>query len=196
MRFLLFGIVAFAAALVLGLGSALLVLRHGLPYVTEREGPWVSWPREGHTSADPYTKAYLAESGRLPLASTTVRYFLAREDGNGSALTANCDYKLEGGALNARWWSLALYDVDGNLIENPSHRHSINSEGMIRRGDGTYELAVSRHARPGNWLPAGDDAEQPLVLMLRIYYPGETDPEGVGKIDLDRLPKIERLSCG
>ncbi len=196
MRFLLIGIVAFAAALVLGFGSALLILRHGVPYATERQGPWVSWPQEGHTAADPYTKAYLAESGRLPLASTTVRYFIAREDASGRGLTANCEYRLEGGALNARWWSLALYDEEGNPIENPSDRHSINSEGMIRRSDGTYDVALSRTARPGNWLPAGKAAEQPLVLMLRIYYPGETDPEGIGKIDLARLPKIERLSCG
>ncbi|ODA66861.1 hypothetical protein A7A08_02158 [Methyloligella halotolerans] len=196
MRFLLFGIVAFAAALVLGFGSALLVLRHGLPYVTERHGPWVSWPSEGHTTADPYTRAYLAESGRLPLASNTVRYFSARDDDSGRGLTANCDYRLQGGALNARWWSLALYDADGELIDNPSDRHSINSEGMIRRSDGTFEVALSPHARPGNWLPAGEKSERPLVLMLRIYYPAETDPDGVGKIDLDRLPKIERLSCG
>lgn len=196
MRFLLFGIVAFAAALILGFGSALFILRHGIPYATESQGPWLSWPREGHPDADPYTKAYLAESGRLPLASTTVRYFLAREDGDGQTLTANCEYRLEGAPLDARWWSLALYDGEGDLIANPSARHSINSSGMIRRGDGTYELALARHARPGNWIPTGNAAQRDLVLLLRIYYPRETDPDGVGKIDLDRLPKIERLSCG
>jgi len=196
MRFLLIGIVAFAAALILGFGSTLLILRHGVPYATERQGPWVSWPQEGHTAADPYTKAYLAESGRLPLASTTVRYFLAREDDSGRNLSANCDYRLEGGALNAGWWSLALYDAEGDAIDNPSNRHSINSEGMIRHSDGTYDVALSPGARPGNWLPSGSDPERPLVLMLRIYYPSETNPEGIGRVDLERLPKIERLSCG
>lgn len=196
MRFLLLGIVAFAAALVLGFGSALLVLRHGIPYATERQGPWVSWPQEGHTGADPYTKAHLAESGRLPVSSTTARYFIARQDGGGRGLTGGCDYRLQGGALDADWWSLALYDEEGSLIENPSDRHSINSQGMIRRSDGTYEVAVAPLARPGNWLPSGGKREQPLVLLLRIYYPRQTGPEGLGKVDLTRLPTIERLSCG
>ena len=54
---------------------------------------------EGNPNADPYTKAHLARSGRLPLTSTTARYFLARTDSDGRELTSACEYSIEGSAL-------------------------------------------------------------------------------------------------
>lgn len=196
MRVLLIGILAFGLALFLGIGSALYAIRFGVPYATTRSGPWISWPGEGHPDADPYTRAYLARSGRLPVTSTTVRYFFATTDQNGRDLTSSCDYELEGGPLAARWWSIALYDGDGGLIANPSDRYSLNSAEMLRRSDGSYHLALARNARPENWLPAGTAPHRKLQLVLRVYDTQETNPDGIGQIDETRLPRIERLSCG
>ena len=151
--------------------------------------------REGNPNADLYTKAHLARSGRLPLTSTTARYFTASTDSQGYHLTSDCEYLIEGSALNARWWSLALYDEHGSLIENPSQRYSFNSEEAIRRSDGTYHVNLASNARPENWLPTGTAPGKKLVLMLRIYSPRDIDSSGIGQIPSDRLPKIERKAC-
>jgi hypothetical protein len=195
MRSLLHLIALFAIALLLGIGSAWYMIERGSPLTTKRVGPWASWMSEGNPNADPYTKAHLARSGRLPLTSTTARYFLARTDGEGRELTSACDYSIEGSALNARWWSLAVYDEHGSVIENPSDRYSFNSDEAIRRTDGTYRISLANDVRPENWLPSGSGPERKLVLMLRIYGQRETDSSGIGQIPDDRLPKIERKAC-
>src|SRR3989304_6179596 len=121
------------------------------------------------------------ERGPLPLTSTVARYFVARTDSAGRTLTSTCEYSVEGSPLNARWWSLAVYDENGGLIENPSARYSFNSEEALRHSDGTFRINLSSKARPENWLPSGT-ADQHLVLLLRIYSPRETAASGIGLI--------------
>ena len=75
MRALGYFIGTFAVALVLGIGSAWYMIERGSPLTTVRAGPWKSWLSEGNPNADPYTRAHLARSGRLPLTSTAARYF-------------------------------------------------------------------------------------------------------------------------
>lgn len=195
MRALGYFIGAFAVALLLGIGSAWYMIERGSILTTTRIGPWMSWLSEGNPNADPYTRAHLARSGRLPLSSTAARYFMASTDSSGSHLSPQCEYRISGAPLNARWWSLALYDSNGSIIPNPSNRYSFNSEEAIRRSDGSYEIHLSRTARPGNWLPSGTDPYRNLRLLLRVYGPRVTDASGIGQIPAENLPKIERLRC-
>jgi hypothetical protein len=194
MRALVYFIGTFLVALVLGIGSAWYMIERGSPLTTTKVGPWDGWISAGNPHADYYTRAHVARSGRLPLTSTVARYFVARTDGDGRALSADCSYLIVGSALNARWWSLAVYDQYGGLLPNPSSRYSLNSEEMLRHSDGSFRVNLSRHARPENWLPSGA-ADQRLLLLLRIYSPRETDATGIGRIPGERLPKIERISC-
>jgi hypothetical protein len=188
-------IVVFTVALALGIGSAWYMIERGSPLTTRHVGPWASWLNEGNPNADPYTKAHLARSGRLPMTSTTARYFLARTDSDGDELTSSCEYLVEGSALDARWWSLALYDDHGSVIDNPPNRFSLNSDEAVRRSDGTFRISIAANARPENWLPNGSGPEHKLVLMLRVYGPRETDAGGIGQVPDERLPKIERKAC-
>lgn len=194
MRSLVYFVATFVVALILGIGSAWYMIERGSPLTTTKVGPWDGWISAGNPNADYYTRAHVARSGRLPLTSTVARYFVARSDSAGGALTADCAYLITGRPLNARWWSIAVYDEYGGLIANPSDRYSFNSEEMLRHADGSYRVNLARSARPENWLPSGT-ADQRLMLMLRIYSPRETDAAGIGLIPGDRLPKIERLSC-
>lgn len=195
MRALGYFIGAFAVALILGIGSAWYMIERGSMLTTTRIGPWTSWLSEGNPNADPYTRAHLARSGRLPLTSTAARYFSASTDSNGGRLSGACEYTIVGAPLNARWWSIALYDSRGSIVPNPSNRYSFNSEEAIRRSDGSYEIHVSQKARPGNWLPNGDDPDRSLTLLLRVYGPRETDVSGIGQIPAESLPKIELKRC-
>ena len=194
MRNLAYFIGTFAVALLLGIGSAWYMIEYGSPLTTTKVGPWAGWDSEGKPDADPYTKAHLARSGRLPLSSTVARYFVARTDSAGHTLTSSCEYTIDGSPLNARWWSLAVYDEYGGLIDNPSGRYSFNSEEALRRSDGTFHINLASKARSENWLPSGTE-DQRLVLLLRIYSPRETDSLGIGLVPPERLPKIERKSC-
>ena len=194
MRSLAYFIGTFVAALMLGIGSAWYMIERGSALTTTMVGPWDGWISEGNPSADPYTKAHVARSGRLPLTSTVARYFTAWTDSAGHTLTSGCQYSIEGSPLNARWWSIAVYDEYGGLIENPSARYSFNSEELLRHSDGAFRINLSGKARPENWLPSGT-VEQPLVLLLRIYSPRETDGSGIGLILGERLPKVERKAC-
>jgi hypothetical protein len=194
MRSLAYFIATFVAALMLGIGSAWYMIERGSPLTTTKVGPWSGWVSEGNPNADPYTKAHVARSGRLPLTSTVARYFVARTDSAGRTLRADCEYAIEGAPINARWWSLAVYDEYGGLIENPSARYSFNNEELLRHADGRFRVYLSRRARPENWLPSGAE-DQSLTLLLRIYNPRETDASGIGLIPPERLPKIERKSC-
>jgi len=194
MRSLAYFIGTFVVALMLGIGSAWYMIERGSPLTTAKVGPWDGWITEGNPQADPYTRAHVARSGRLPLTSTVARYFTSRTDSAGRTLVSSCEYLVEGGPINARWWSLAVYDEYGGLIDNPSARYSFNSEEMLRHADGSYRVNLSSKARPENWLPSGT-ADQNLVLMLRIYSPRETDASGIGLVPAERLPKIERKSC-
>src|SRR5262245_46293452 len=195
MRTLIQLIAVFAIALVLGTSSARYMIEEGSFLTTQRAGPWSSWLSEGNPNADRYTKAHLARSGRLPLTSTTARYFLARTDSAGSDLSSDCEYLIEGYGIDARWWSLALYDRNGSVIANPSDRYSFNSDETVRRSDGTYRIYLARNARPENWLPTGTGPEQSLMLFFRVYGPRQSDSDGIGQVPNDRLPRIERLSC-
>jgi hypothetical protein len=195
MRTILALVVTFAVALLLGITSAWYAIDRGTPLTTNRVGPWSSWMSEANPNADPYTKAHLARSGRLPITSTTARYFLARTDSEGHELTSACEYAIRGSPLNARWWSIAVYDEHGSVIKNPSERYSFNSDEAIRHSDGTYRISLATHARPENWLPSGEGPDHKLILMMRIYGPRQTDASGIGQIPDDRLPKIERKAC-
>src|SRR5215831_9780310 len=177
MRDLAYFIGTFAVALLLGIGSAWYMIEYGSPLTTTKVGPWASWDSEGKPDADPYTRAHVA-----------------RTDSNGHALSSSCEYTIEGSPLNARWWSIAVYDEYGGLIDNPTSRYSFNSEELLRHSDGTFRINLASTARPENWLPSGTDGRT-LILMLRIYNPRETDSLGIGLIPRERLPKIERKSC-
>jgi hypothetical protein len=195
MRALGYFIGTFAVALILGIGSAWYMIERGSLLTTMTAGPWRSWLSEGNPNADPYTRAHLARSGRLPLTSTAARYFTANTDSRGRTLSAGCEYSIVGAPLNARWWSLAVYDEYGSLIPNPSGRYSFNSEETIRRADGSFRINLSRNARPENWLPSGKEPGRNLLLMLRVYGSRDTDISGIGQVPADRLPKIERQRC-
>jgi hypothetical protein len=76
------------------------------------------------------------------------------------------------------FWSLTMYNTEYFFVANPLNRYSISARQDLKSNpDGSTDLYI-QNASPGkdkesNWLPApsGD-----FVLMMRLYWPSETDP--------------------
>lgn len=193
MRTLVATILAFIAALALGLGSAWYMVAEGSPLTTGQTGPWSVWYAAGNPEPDPYTKAYQARTGRLPITTTSALYFYASTDAAGQPLRSGCDYTIDGQPINAMWWSLAVYDGTGRLIANEAKRHAFSRTDILRRPDGSFRIALAPSARPGNWLPSGEAKK--LQLVLRVYGPRSFNDMIEGRLLERRLPVITKGVC-
>ena len=74
------------------------------------------------------------------------------------------------------FWSITMYDMTNNLVENKADRWAISSNlGNYQQAkDGSLTLYVQNES-PGkdkevNWLPA---PKGPFQIVFRLYYPGE-----------------------
>ena len=77
-------------------------------------GAWKAWPKTGTADIDPYARAAVARSGELPIGSGDGVAFLARSDEKGRPLDGRCDIAVSGITPAARFWTLTLYDTQGN----------------------------------------------------------------------------------
>lgn len=194
MAFLANFFVFVAVALLTGLGSAWYMISAGSALTTRHLGPWTTWTTAGHVEADPYTRAHVARSGRLPLTSANARYYFAAADSDGDKLSAHCEYEIIGRGPDAQWWSLAIYDGNGRLMANPANRYAFNSENVMRDTRGFYRIVLAREARPQNWLPVSGDHR--VSLMLRTYGIDLVDNRVDAEAEALQLPVIRRLQCG
>jgi len=128
---------------------------------------WTAWPKSGTNDADPYARASIARTGRLPVALGDGVSFTLRADDTGKALDGRCNVAISGITPAARYWTLTLYNADGALIANTVNRYGFTSEEVVRRADGNFEIVVAPRANPGNWLPTG--GVERYQLLLRLY---------------------------
>lgn len=76
------------------------------------------------------------------------------------------------------FWSLTMYDAAYFFVDNPLNRYTLSARNELKKNaDGSVDLYL-QHENPGpdkesNWLPA---PEGKFVLMLRLYWPKESDP--------------------
>jgi hypothetical protein len=166
-RLLIGLLLAFAVAASVGLGTALFALHEGTPFGAFKVGAWTAWPRTGTPDIDPYARALVARSGELPMGAGDGVAFVATKDDDGVALDGRCDVLVSGVTPQARFWTLTVYDPEGQLIGNSLKRHGFSSQEVIRKSDGAIEISVAPRARAGNWLPTGG-AER-YMLVMRFY---------------------------
>lgn len=75
------------------------------------------------------------------------------------------------------FWSLTLYDLTFNLVDNPINRYNITSLAPTYKigEDGTLTLYIQSESpgpeKEGNWLPS--PKEGPFFLVFRAYLPGK-----------------------
>jgi hypothetical protein len=183
-------IIVAAIAVIGGTGSARLAIEYGTIAGLYSAPPWSGWLGAGSPDADPYTRAKMASglTSRLnPKEGTLLR---AGTDSAGRPLGSDCDYRVRGGGLPARLWTLSIYDPNGVKFANPSRRYGFHSREILRARGGEYVIVLSTRAHPGNWIALAPQSK--FVLVLRLYDTADHKP-------IDQwnavLPVIERGDC-
>jgi hypothetical protein len=166
-RLLLGSLFAFAVAAVVGLGGTYLALTRGAAFGALSIGSWTAWPKTGTVNADPYARATLARTGQLPIALGDGVSFTVQADDDGKLLDGRCDVVISGITPAARFWTLTLYNSDGELVANSVNRYGFTSQEIVRHADGSFEIVVGPRANPGNWLATG--GVERYALVLRFY---------------------------
>lgn len=184
--------IALAIAFGGGIASTLSALNASVGAGAIRLGVWSAFPDAQTEDADPYAKSHRAKEGRLLYGSAEGLSFTAREDQNGGRLTGTCTYRVVGTTPTARLWTLYAADTRGRPLRTPAELPSaFNSQTVLRKADGSFEITISPTARPMNWLALPDAGYFTLVLTLF-----DTPAAGsTGLIDLE-MPVIENTGCG
>jgi hypothetical protein len=166
-RLIFISLVALAIATAVGLGMTWTTSTQGLSFGAVTIGPWTAWPRTGTSDIDPYARAAVARSGELPIGSGDGVAFVAQHDDKGRPLDGRCDVSVSGITPAARFWTLTLYDNQGNLVSNSLQRYGFTSQEIVRSADGGFEIRIAPRSRAGNWLPTG--GLDRYLLMMRLY---------------------------
>lgn len=178
--------------LVAGIGSAVVVIASGGGVGDSREvRGWRYNPLVGSAAAGPYTRAMVAKSGLLALTKAETIYFVLQRDTAGKRLSARCRYRLSGGALPARWWSVTIYAADDFLPVNGDQAESADATRVAKGAGGRWSVEVSA-TRPatGDWISSKNAGT--FDLQLRLYNPSATARDTPQSIP---MPTIETLGC-
>jgi hypothetical protein len=192
-RATIFGLFLSAGGLgvLIGLFVTFVEIERGKGFAAMEAGPWTGWPRSEASGIDPYSRAILAYSGKRTLSESDAMSFVAHADSAGAEFDPACDYVLKGEIPPARYWTLTLLSPAGALIANSVDRQGFTSSEPLRASDGQFEIALSRHARPGNWLPLGRASK--FILVLRFYDSELSSPAAA--LDAAHMPVLVKGRC-
>lgn len=171
-----------------GLGAAWWITGGGLRDGGIENGPWSTSMGYGTKATDAITRAAVARAGLLALPATETVYWSAKTDAAGAPLDGNCTYSLSGKPLDARWWSVTIYDTAGYLVANPANIWSVNGANVALDAQGAWRVTIAPDKpAEGAWLPGTKG--QPFHLTLRMYNPGPAFRAHPEKAALPRLVK-------
>lgn len=178
------------AGVAIGIGGAVWSVRAGALGANEAIGPWTTGRDLGTVRASAYTRAVVALYGLLALPASEARYYNARVDDAGRLLDGKCRYRVTGGRMPTRWWSMTLYDPAGYLVANPANIYSVGSIALPDVEQAAWTVMVAPAQAAGHWLPTGGAGR--FELTLRTYLP---DDAGRTNLTATQLPHIIRESC-
>jgi hypothetical protein len=175
----------------IGLGATWMTSTRGTSFGAIKIGAWSARPKTGTAEIDPYSRASVARSGELPIGTGDGVAFVAATDDKGRTLDGRCDVLVAGTTPAARFWTLTLYDTQGQLVANTLQRYGFTSQEIVRGSAGNFEIRIASRARTGNWLPTG--GLDKYLLVMRLY----DTPVGVatrGQRDAP-MPAIATTGC-
>ncbi|MCW1381813.1 DUF1214 domain-containing protein [Novosphingobium sp. KCTC 2891] len=179
-----------ALGLVAGAASAGWTMKHGGG--AEEHRGWRGSRVTGSPDADPWTRAQVALTGLLALNRSQAIYFTRSTDDAGAPLREDCRYRVNGGRLPGKWWSVTVYAADDYLPLNDDDALSFDATEVRpdARGQWTATLAPQRPAK-GAW--ASTRQAGAFDVTLRIYNPSPRAQADFGTIP---FPSAQRLDCG
>ena len=183
-------LICICVGLALGVGRAMRTGRAGAFGSDDTIGAWTTGRDFGTADQGATTRAVVAMRGLLALPASEARYYTASVDDGGQPLAGNCTYRVTGGLLPARWWSLTLYDKSGYLVANDADTFSVGSAGLPANEQNRWTVLVSPIQQQGRWLPTG--GKPGFDLTLRVYLPADG---GSGNLTAAQLPSIRKESC-
>ncbi len=183
-------LIALVLGSAIGIGSAVKAFDIMANRFSVHNGPWETNLAAGSQQADPYTRASIAIHYLLALNQSEVLYYNAYTDDSGDPLQADCTYRIDGKALEARWWSITAYGADDFLIPNELNRYSYNMDNVQYDADKNFVIYLSKTTKPDGWLPLGD--QKTFSLSLRLYNPGQLIRDHP---DIVELPHIIKEGC-
>lgn len=147
-------------------------------------GDWYTSQSLGSSEGGAILVAWIAKTGIMPLSHTEVAYFFTTQDAVQQPLNPDCSYTVSVPDVDARWWSVSVYDELHKPIPNAENRYSVNSDS------GANEVLLSRGPQVSGvkaWLPLGQASN--IELLFRVYQPGTAfDPKSPGA-----LPTVARV---
>lgn len=190
MRSILIPFLGLALSLALGLGSAWVAVRSPAPIDAIELGAWQAWPNAGTANADPYSLAWLARTGEIPLGSGEGLMLLAQSDDSGNPLTSNCDYRIFGQTPAARLWTLSIEDSEGRVAARGNAVAALGSDVLLHTPDGGFEITLSKNPQAGNWVSTEQAAS--FRIVVRLY---DTAARTTTALTTLTMPRILRRRC-
>jgi hypothetical protein len=180
--------ITLVGGIAVGLGTTWWLTNAGFSGGAIINGPWTTSLGFGTKATDPVTRAAVARGGLLALPATETVYWSAKTDAAGAPLDGNCRYSLSGKPLDARWWSVTIYDTKGYMVANPANKWSVNGANVALDAKGQWRVTISpEKPAEGAWLPGTKG--RPFHLTLRMYNPGKDFRADPTKAVLPRLVK-------
>jgi hypothetical protein len=148
--------------------------------------PQNGWPIDlelGTYGSDYLKRAATAQFGLGANFAADAVYSTTFVDVNGNALSGTNNYVIHFAPNQippvSGFWSLTLYDANGDLVANSINRYNVGSEtGLVSNADGSIDIQLQNTAPATlqtNWLPT---PATPFNLTLRFYWPGESILDG------------------
>lgn len=179
------------AGLVAGAASGWFTLQNGMVRGETYSG-WSGSKVTGSVDADPWTRARVAVSGLLALNKSQAIYFSRNTDDSGERLREDCRYRVSGGALPTRWWSITVYAADNYLPLNDDDALSFDQTEAQPDGKANWSGILSPK-RPEGEAWASTSKAGDYDITLRLYQPSAQAQADYAAIP---MPKVTKLDCG
>ncbi len=174
--------------IVAGLLIAVLQLRQDVSALEIENGPWNTAQGMGSADGSRFTRALVALRGIMALPDSEAIYYNASVDSDGNMLDGACTYEVRGGKIEARWWTLTLYNVEGYLIASEGDRYSYGSNNIAQEKQGDWQITVG----PSADSDIATDPAASFQLTMRAYHPSQAFLENRA---VTELPGIYRVEC-
>ena len=158
----------------------------------ENYSGWYGSRVTGSADAGPWLRARVAVAGLLALTRDQAIYFTRKTDDSGQPLREECRYRVTGGALPGKWWSVTVYAAYNYLPLNDDDALSFDATEVKVDAQGKWAAILSPTPPEGEAWASTRKAGN-FDITLRIYQPDKSAQDDFASIP---MPGVTKLDCG